>query len=115
MERVKLYAHINPEAITRNSSDIEAATGNLYEAISVISKRANQLSLELKEELLEKLAEFDTSTDNLEEIFENTEQIELSRFYEKLPKPTLVATEEYLEGKVYHRNPEKEEAEEAAK
>ncbi|MBN4052014.1 DNA-directed RNA polymerase subunit omega [Cytophagaceae bacterium AH-315-L13] len=115
MDRIKQYAHINPEAITRNSADIEMGTGNLYEAISVISKRANQLSIELKEELHEKLAEFDTTSDNLEEIFENTEQIELSRFYEKLPKPTLVATVEYLEGKVYHRNPENEVSEDTAK
>ena len=89
--------------VTRNLADITSENGNVYEAISIISKRANQLSLKLKEELSEKLAEFATTVDNLEEVFENREQIEISKFYERMPKPTSTATDEFLEGKVYWR------------
>lgn len=96
--------------ITRNTEEIERATGNVYESIVVLSKRANQLSLELKEELTGKLAEFASSTDNLEEIFENREQIEISRFYERLPKPTAIAIDEFLQGKSYYRRPDEEVA-----
>jgi DNA-directed RNA polymerase subunit K/omega len=96
--------------ITRNTSEIEQSTGNLYEAVVVLSKRANQLSSELKEELTGKLAEFASTTDNLEEIFENREQIEISRFYERLPKPTAIAAEEYLSGKTFIRKPDEDEA-----
>ena len=94
--------------ITRDMRDLDAKTGNVYEAVSIISKRANQISTELKEELTGKLQEFASNTDNLEEVFENREQIEISKFYEKLPKPSSVAVQEFLEGKVYFRNPEKE-------
>ena len=89
--------------ITRDSHKIDAPTGNLYESVSIISKRANQISAEMKHELSRKLEEFATFTDNLEAVFENREQIEISRYYEKLPKPVLIATQEFLDGKVYFR------------
>ena len=94
--------------ITRNLRDLERKTGNVYETIAVISKRANQISVEIREELTNKLAEFATHTDNLEEIFENREQIEISKFYERLPKSTLIAVQEFLDDKIYSRNPAKE-------
>src|ERR1035437_539133 len=90
---------------TRDLRDFDPKTGNIYESISIISKRANQISGEIKEELTNKLAEFATSTDNLEEIFENREQIEISRFYERLPKPSLIAIQEFFDDKIYYRNP----------
>ncbi|GAB3530650.1 DNA-directed RNA polymerase subunit omega [Pontibacter brevis] len=89
-------------------ADFAAQTGNVYMSVAVISKRANQISVKLKEELNSKLAEFATTVDNLEEVFENREQIEISKYYERLPKPTNLAVEEFLEGKVYVRNPEDE-------
>ena len=92
------------------SRDIEALaneTGNIYETVMILAKRSNQISSELKEELNQKLAEFASFTDNLEEVFENREQIEISKFYERLPKPTLISTQEFLEGGIYHRNPMK--------
>jgi DNA-directed RNA polymerase subunit K/omega len=95
--------------VTRNAESFLRNTNNIYESIATISKRANQISSELKDELNSKLSEFNTSNDNLEEIFENREQIEISKYYERLPKPTLVAVQEFLEGKIYHRNPIKEE------
>lgn len=95
--------------ITRDTVHIEAKTGNIYESIVALSKRSNQLSVELKEELTQKLQEFASTTDNLEEIFENREQIEISRFYEKLPKPVAMAMEELLADKIYMRNPETED------
>ncbi len=94
--------------ITRDVNKLDQKTGNVYEAIAVVSRRANQVSLELKEELQNKLQEFASHTDNLEEIFENREQIEISKFYEKLPKPTSIALQEYLDDKIYFRNPTKE-------
>lgn len=95
--------------ITRDTIDLEASTNNIYESIVMMSKRSNQLSVDLKEELTQKLQEFASTTDNLEEIFENREQIEISRFYERLPKPVAMAIEEMLEDKIYSRNPEVEE------
>lgn len=89
--------------ITRDSHKIDAPSGNLYESVVIISKRSNQISVEMKQELSRKLEEFATVTDNLEEVFENREQIEISRYYEKLPKPVLIATQEFLDGKVYFR------------
>ncbi|MBR6283204.1 MAG: DNA-directed RNA polymerase subunit omega [Muribaculaceae bacterium] len=83
-------------------------TGNIYETVAIISKRANQISSEIKSDLEKKLQEFATMTDNLEEISENREQIEISRFYEKLPKATLIATQEYLDDKLAYRNIAKE-------
>ena len=92
--------------VTRNLSDFDQETGNIYESIVIASKRSNQIALELKEELKQKLEEFASYSDNLEEIFENREQIEISKFYEKLPKPTLIALQEFLEDKVTFRKPE---------
>ena len=89
--------------ITRDVEKIAAPTGNIYESVVVISKRAKQIAVNLKEELNNKLAEFATTVDNLEEVFENREQIEISRFYERMPKPTTTATEEFLEGKLNYR------------
>ena len=95
--------------ITRNTDEIEETTGNIYESIVLMSKRSNQLSTELKEELTQKLSEFASTPDNLEEIFENREQIEISRFYERLPKPVAMAIQELMEEKIYVRNPIVEE------
>lgn len=89
--------------ITRDTIDLEKNTGNIYESIVILSKRANQISTSMKEELTAKLQEFASSTDNLEEIFENREQIEISRHYEKLPKPVAVAIEELKEDQIYMR------------
>lgn len=100
---------IPSSTITRDLREIDASTDNLYESLVIISKRANQISVDLKEELNGKLAEFATTNDNLEEIFENREQIEISKFYERLPKPTLVAIDEFLNDKIYFRNPDLEE------
>ncbi|AQS92805.1 MULTISPECIES: DNA-directed RNA polymerase subunit omega [Polaribacter] len=94
--------------ITYDKNEIEAPTENIYEAISIIAKRANQINSDLKRELVDKLDEFATYNDSLEEVFENKEQIEVSKFYERLPKPTAMAVEEWLNEKVYHRNPEAE-------
>ncbi|GAB4254674.1 MAG: DNA-directed RNA polymerase subunit omega [Vicingaceae bacterium] len=95
-----------PTTITRDLSTLDEFTGNIYKTCVIVSKRANQISVELKEELLAKLNEFATSTDNLEEIFENREQIEISKFYERLPKPVAIALQEFIEGKIYFREPE---------
>ena len=92
--------------VTRDTIRLEEKTGNIYQSIVVVSKRANQISATLKEELTQKLQEFNTSTDNLEEIFENREQIEISRYYEKMAKPTAIATQELLEDKLFIKNPE---------
>lgn len=94
---------IQSSIITRDIDKISALTGNLYQSVVVISKRARQISINLKEELNNKLAEFATTVDNLEEVFENREQIEISKFYERMPKPTNTATEEFLEGKLNFR------------
>jgi DNA-directed RNA polymerase subunit K/omega len=94
---------INPSIVTRDIEKIAAQTGNLYESVVVISKRARQIAINIKEELNNKLAEFATTVDNLEEVFENREQIEISKFYERMPKPTTTATEEFLEEKLNFR------------
>jgi len=94
--------------VTRNITDIDSVTGNVYEAISIISKRANQIGVSMKEELNAKLAEFATATDNLDEVFENREQIEISKFYESLPKPNAIAMSEYIAGDTYFRDPSKD-------
>jgi len=91
---------------TRNISDFNDLTDNVYETISLISKRSNQIAQDLKQELYHKIEEFASQTDNLEEIFENREQIEITRFYEQLPKPTLIAIHEYLTGQLVYRNDE---------
>ncbi|MDY0779202.1 DNA-directed RNA polymerase subunit omega [Tenacibaculum sp. IB213877] len=92
--------------ITYNREAIEQPTGNIYEAISIIAKRATQINTDLKKELVDKLEEFATYNDSLEEVFENKEQIEVSKFYERLPKPHSIAVEEWLEGDVYFREPD---------
>ena len=94
--------------ITRDLMDLCKDTGNIYETVAILGKRANQISVAMKEELTRKLQEFGSSQDNSEEIFENEEQIQISRYYERLPKPTLIATQEFIEDKVYYRNPSKE-------
>ena len=94
---------------TIDKNKIDEPTGNIYEAISIVAKRATQINGDIKKELLEKLDEFATYNDSLEEIFENKEQIEVSKFYEKLPKPHAMAVQEWLEGKIYHRNTEDED------
>ena len=88
---------------TRDMRKFDEDTRNVYESVAIISKRANQISVELKQELNRKLEEFSNFTDSLEEVFENKEQIEISRFYEKLPKPSLIATQEFLEKKLHYR------------
>lgn len=94
--------------VTRDMMDLCKDTGNVYETVSIIAKRANQIAAEMKHDLDKKLQEFASLNDNLEEISENREQIEISRYYEKLPKPTLIAAQEYKEGKLNFRNPSKE-------
>lgn len=93
--------------ITRNVKELSVEVGNIYETLMIIAKRANQISVEMKEELSQKLQDFASVSDNLEEIFENREQIEISKFYEKLPKPVLIALQEFSEDKIYHRRGEK--------
>ena len=93
----------HPSIITRDIDKITKQTGNIYESVVVISKRSRQIASNIKEELNGKLSEFATTVDNLEEVFENREQIEISKFYERLPKPTSSAIEEFLEGKLMHR------------
>jgi len=99
---------VQSSVVTRDLDKIAAQTGNVYESVVVVSKRARQIAVNIKEELNNKLAEFATTVDNLEEVFENREQIEISKHYEKMPKPSLVAIQEFLEDKVYYRNPTKE-------
>jgi DNA-directed RNA polymerase subunit K/omega len=94
--------------IPRNIDQLAEETGNIYETVMILAKRSNQIASELKEELNQKLSEFASYTDNLEEVFENREQIEISKFYERLPKSTLISTQEFIEGGVYHRNPMKD-------
>ncbi len=106
MKNKKTNAPTN--TVTRNLMELCEDTGNIYETVSIIGKRANQIAAEMKNDLSKKLQEFASYNDNLEEVFENREQIEISRYYEKLPKPTLIAAQEYIEGKVYYRNPAKE-------
>ncbi|HEU4495822.1 MAG TPA: DNA-directed RNA polymerase subunit omega [Flavobacterium sp.] len=102
MDLKKTAAPVN--TVTYNKSVIEEPTGNVYEAITIMAKRANQINSEIKKELTEKLEEFATYNDSLEEIFENKEQIEVSKFYEKLPKPHALAVQEWLEDKIYYRD-----------
>ena len=106
MDYKKTNAPLN--TVTRDMIEMSQDTGIVYETVSIIAKRANQIAGEMKHELEKKLQEFASLNDNLEEISENREQIEISRYYEKLPKPTLIAAQEYIEGKIHHRNPERE-------
>lgn len=109
MDVKNLEAPVN--TITMDRQEIDAPTGNIYEAINIISKRATQINTDIKRELLEKLDEFATYSDSLEEIFENKEQIEVSKFYEKLPKPHAMAVQEWLDGKIYYRDTSKVDTE----
>lgn len=95
--------------VTRNMVEFSKQTGNTYETVSMLSKRANQISTEIKQELHKKLEEYAASNDGLEEVYENREQIEIAKYYEQLPKPTLIAIQEYLNGELYYRNPNKAE------
>jgi DNA-directed RNA polymerase subunit K/omega len=108
MIKSKNAPSISPILETRNVVEMKNKVGNIYEAVAIISKRANQISQTIKEELHSKLEEFAITSDNLEEIHENREQIEISKYYEKLPNPALQATQEYIDGKIYFRNPAKE-------
>ena len=89
--------------VTRKLVDLDKETGNIYETVNIIARRANQISTELKAELTRKLADFPSPTDTMEETFENREQIEISRYYERLPKPVLIATEEFLDGELFYK------------
>lgn len=102
------YNHSKGELTTKtyNRDEIEASVGNIYKSVSIIAKRANQINAELKDELAERLKDFETFQDTLEDVFENKEQIELSKLYESLPKPHAIAVQEWLEGKIYHRDTE---------
>ena len=106
MDYKRLTASTTTE--TRNLAELSQQTGNIYEAVRILGKRANQISVEMKQDLDAKLQEFESYSDNLEEIFENHEQIEISKFYEKLPKPTLLAIDEWQHEEIYFRNPNKE-------
>ena len=110
MDYKKIKTDVN--AVTRNIEDFTNGTANVYETVSILSKRANQVGLEMKEELNQKISEFVSTTDNLEEVFENREQIEITKYYEHLPKPTLIAVHEYLNSEIYFRNPHKERPDE---
>src|SRR6202022_5084485 len=108
MSRLRRQVNANTTNVveTKNLTDIKAKTGNLYESIAIIAKRANQINISLNEELHNKLEEFASHTDSLEEIHETKEQIEISRAYEKMPNPAILATQEFMEGKVYFRKNE---------
>ena len=106
MDFKKVNAPVNTETYDRN--EIDQQTENIYEAISIISRRAEQINTEMRKELIEKLEEFATYNDSLEEIFENKEQIEVSKFYERLPKPHAIAIQEWLKENIYYRNTEEE-------
>lgn len=103
MDFKKIKAPVN--TVTRNIMDLCDETGNIYKSVAIIAKRSNQISIDIKQELNKKLQEFASYNDSLEEVFENREQIEISRFYEKLPKPTLIATQEFVDGSIYWRDP----------
>jgi DNA-directed RNA polymerase subunit K/omega len=94
--------------VTRDMMSLSSSTGNVYETVRIIGKRSNQISVEIKHDLEKKLQEFASYSDSLEEVFENREQIEISRYFERLPKPTLIATQEYIDHEIYFRNPLKE-------
>ncbi len=96
-------SNIPNNTVTRKLVDLDAPTGNIYESVAIIAKRANQIAAEMKQELVSKLEDFSSTQDSLEETFENREQIEISRYYERLPKPVIIATEEFLDGQIYFR------------
>lgn len=106
MDYKKTNAPLN--TVTRDMIELSEDTQNVYETVCIIAKRSNQIAGEMKHDLEKKLQEFASLNDNLEEVSENRERIEISRYYEKLPKPTLIATQEYIEGKIHYRNPSKD-------
>ena len=103
---MEIKKNIPNNTVTRKLNDLDSQTGNIYESINIIARRANQISSELKSELNRKLADFSSPTDAMEETFENREQIDISRYYERLPKPVIIATEEFLDDEVYYRKSE---------
>ena len=105
---MEIKKNIPSNTVTRKLVDLDTPTGNIYESINIIARRANQIATELKIELNRKLADFSAPTDSaVEETFENREQIEISRYYERLPKPVIIATEEFLDDEIYYRNGDK--------
>ena len=105
---MEIKKNVPSNTVTRKLVDLDTPTGNIYESINIIARRANQIATELKTELNRKLAEFSAPSDNSpEETFENREQIEISRYYERLPKPVIIATEEFLDDEIYYRNGDK--------
>ena len=100
------------DTVTRDLMNLCEDTGNIYESVAIISKRANQISVDIKAELSRKLQEFSSHSDTMEENYDNHEQSEVSTYYERLPKPSLIATQEFIDGKIYFRNPTKEQANE---
>lgn len=106
MDYKKINAPFN--TVTRDMIEISQDTGNVYETVCIIAKRANQISMEMKHDLEKKLQEYASLNDNMEEVSENREQIEISRYFEKLPKPTLIAAQEYIEHRIHFRNPAKD-------
>ena len=102
---MEIKKNVPTNTVTRKLVDLDTPTGNIYESINIIARRANQIATEIKTELTRKLAEFSAPSDSsADETFENREQIEISRYYERLPKPALIATEEFLDGEVYFRH-----------
>jgi DNA-directed RNA polymerase subunit K/omega len=101
-------ANVNPSIVTRDTSKIAEPTGNIYKSIAIIGKRSRQISVNVKEEISNKLSEFSTGVDNLEEVFENREQIEISKFFEKQPKPSTLAVEEFVADEIYWRGQDEE-------
>ena len=102
---MEIKKNVPSNTVTRKLVDLDSPTGNIYESINIIARRANQIAIELKTELTRKLADFSAPTDSaVEETFENREQIEISRYYERLPKPAIIATEEFLDGEIYFRH-----------
>ena len=110
MDCKKMKAPAN--TVTRDMNQLSDSVGNVYEMVRIIAKRSNQIATEMKRDLDKKLQDFSSSSDTMEEVFENHEQIEISRFYEKMPKPTLEAIQEFEEGKIYYRNPANMEVDE---
>ena len=102
-------AQVPTNTVTRNLADFAAPTGNVYESVMIIAKRSNQIAADIKQELIHKLEEFSNYADTLEVTFENREQIEISKYYERLPKPVLIATKEFQDGKIFYRKAEKAE------
>ena len=104
------FKKVNAEStcVTRQKDQFYIGTGNIYETVAIMAKRSDQIAAEMKSELNKKIEEYTTSNDSLEEVFENKEQIEVAKYYEKLPKPTLIAVNEFLNDRIYYRNPNKE-------